>query len=171
MKKVIILGGNKNHNIKWLKKMKKVYSKDYDVYDFYYDNWITDTDIDFDIELNKLEELMKNNGEYIIIAKSAGDILSLMGISKGIIKPKKLIMMGLPLMFTEKYNINLKYLLGEASKKTDIMVIQQKYDPLGKVSDIENIISNNIKLVAINGCYHTYTKYEYIKLIVDEFIN
>lgn len=171
MKKVIILGGNKNHNIKWLKKMKSIYQKDYDVYDFYYDNWVTDTDIDFDIELKKLEELIKNDNEYIVIAKSAGDILSLMGISSGMIKLKKLIMMGLPLKFTESHNIDLKYLLNEASKKTEIMVIQQRYDPLGKASDIKNILPDNIEFVAINGNQHTYAKYEYIKDIVDKFIN
>lgn len=171
MKKVIILGGNNNHNIKWVDKMISLYQKDYDVSGIYYDSWYNDLEIDFDIELKKIQELMVDDYEHIIIAKSIGSILSLIGIVNGMFIPKKLIVMGLPLMFTEKHNIDLKYLLDEASKKTDIMVIQQKYDPLGKASDIENMLPTNVEFLIINGNNHRYARYEKIKDLVDKRIN
>ena len=85
--------------------------------------------------------------------------------------PKKMILMGLPLKLTEENNINLKYLLDDVSKKTDILVIQQKYDPLGRASDIETLLPDDIDFVSINGNNHRYAKYKYIKDIVDKFIN
>lgn len=171
MKHLIILGGNNNHNIKWLKKMKSTYQKDYDVTILFYDHWDNNTDMNFDLEINKLKKLMNENKESIIVAKSAGAVLSLIAVSRGIINPKKLIIMGLPLKFTERNGIDIKKLLFIAQKKLDILIIQQKNDPLGKVKEVKNIISGNIKLVEINGNYHTYTKYEDIKNIVDNFIN
>ena len=171
MEKVIILGGNNNHNIKWVNNMRSLYQKDYEVFGIYYDSWFNYTQLDFDTELKKIQDLMNNDSEYIIVAKSIGSILSLTGINNGMFAPKKLIVMGLPLKLTETNNINLKELLDCASQKQEIMVIQQKYDPLGRTSDIKKLLSDNIKFVEINGNNHKYAKYEYIKDIIDEFIN
>ena len=52
-KNIIILGGNSSNNKKWLKQMELTYQKDYNVYGVYYDNWENNTDIDFNIELEK----------------------------------------------------------------------------------------------------------------------
>lgn len=171
MKKLIILGGNNSRNIEWLKKMKCTYKKEYDVLTMYYDSWIDNSSIDFNVELVKLQELVKNMKDYIIIAKSAGSILSLMGICNKMIIPKAIIIMGLPLVFAENNDINLEYMLEKVKQLCKVLIIQQKNDPLGKSSDVRKILSDGIKLEQINGNYHWYGKYEEIKLIIDGFIN
>lgn len=171
MKKVIILGGNNNCNIKWLKRMNLTYKKDYEVTTVYYDNWVDNTDIDFDIELKKLKELVNDFEDYIIIAKSAGVVLSLIGMSKGGINPNAAVFMGMPLKFTQAKGINLTHLLSSVQEQCKILVIQQKNDPLGKAIEVKNILPEKVNFVEINGCYHSYTKYDDIKDIIDNFIS
>ena len=171
MKKLIILGGNNSRNIEWLKKMESTYKIDYDVLTMHYDSWIDNSSIDFNVELVKLQQLVKNMKDYIIIAKSAGSILSMMGICNKMIMPKAIILMGLPLKFAENNNINLEYMLQKVKQFCSVLIIQQKNDPLGKSSDVRKMLSDDIKLKQINGNYHWYGKYEEIKMIIDDFIN
>lgn len=171
MKKIVVLGGNNNCNIKWLEKMRLIYQKDYEISLLYYDNWVDNSNINFDIELKKLKELVNDFDEYFIVAKSAGAVLALIGIDMGIINPKGLVVMGVPLEFAKVKKIDLGYLLTSSAEKSEILVIQQKYDPIGKACDVRKILSDKIKFEVINGCHHTYAKYEDIKNIVDNFIN
>ena len=169
-KKIIILGGNNKSNISWLKKMEKVYSKDYDVISIYFDNWTLNSDINFDIELKKLINITSKHKDYIIVAKSAGAILSLQAIATRKIKPKKTIIMGIPLKYANSKKIDIKDLILRASFKSKILVIQQKYDPEAYAKELKEILPENIDFKEINGNHHTYLKIEDIKSIVDSFV-
>ena len=170
-KNIIILGGNSSNNKKWLKQMELTYQKDYNVYGVYYDNWENNTDIDFNIELEKLENLTKNLKDYIIICKSAGSVLTLTAVDKQIINPNKIIIMGLPLKFINLINIDIKKLLLNVKNNRNILIIQQKDDPQGKSKEVNEIIDDDIELNEIPGHYHAYTNYNKIKELIDNFIN
>jgi len=170
-KNIIILGGNSSKNIKWLKQMEVTYKNDYNVYGVYYDNWFNNTDIDFEIELKKLENLTKALKEYTIICKSAGSIITLKAVDKEMINPSKIVIMGLPLRFIDIINIDIKNLLNRAKNNRKILIIQQKDDPQGKAKEVHEIIGNDIELIEIPGHYHTYTKYKNIKELIDKFIS
>jgi len=169
-KNVIILGGNNNCNISWLKKMKREYKKSYNVFDMYFDNWIDNSDMDFEIELEKFRNIVEPLDEYFVVAKSAGAILSLMAINKEFIMPEKIVIMGVPLVYAERKKIDIEELLSLASKKSNILIIQQKNDPQGKYQDIVELITPNIQKIEIKGNHHTYGKINYIKTIVDTFL-
>jgi len=166
---LLILGGNSKKNISWLNKTIRVFSSDYIVNGIYYDHWNNDSEIDFDIELSKLEKLHNEVKDYYIVAKSVGSIISLMGIEKHIIKPKKIVIMGFPIGLIKKTNFNLEPLIESAIKETEILVIQQKYDPVGKYEDVVKELPSNIKVVEIPGHYHVYNNMKIIKPIIDNF--
>ena len=169
-KNIIILGGNSTKNIKWLKQMELTYNNDYNVYGVYYDNWLNNTDIDFELELNKLKNLTKDLKDYIVICKSAGSVLTLTAVDKKILNPTKIIIMGLPLRFIELIKVDINKLLTNAKNNRKILIIQQKDDPQGKSKEIHEIINDGIELIEIPGHHHAYTKYIKIKEIIDNFI-
>ena len=170
-KNIIILGGNSSNNIKWLKQMELTYKNDYNVYGVYYDNWFNNTDINYELELNKLKNITKDLKEYIIICKSAGSVLTLKAIEKELINPSKIIIMGLPLKYIKLINIDIKKLIFNAKNNREILIIQQKDDPQGKSKEVYEIIGNDIELIEIPGHHHVYTKYDKIKELIDNFIN
>lgn len=166
---VLILGGNSKKNIAWIKRITKTFNKDYIVSELYYDHWNNNIEIDFDIELNKLKKLHNEVKDYYIIAKSIGSIISLMGIEQNIIKPKKTVILGFPIELIKKTNFNIKPLIESAIKETEILVIQQKYDPIGRYEDVVKELPKNIKVVEIPGHYHVYSNMKVIKPIIDNF--
>ena len=167
---LLILGGNSKKNIPWLNKIIKVFNKDYKTNGIYYDHWNNANEINFDIELSKLEKLHSEVKDYSIIAKSIGSIISLMGIEKNIIKPKKIVIMGFPIELIKQVNFNIEPLIESAINKTEILIIQQKYDPIGSYSEVVNFLPSNIKVVEIPGHYHVYSNMNIIKPIIDNFI-
>ncbi len=170
-RELIILGGNTPNNIKWIKCMKKYYSEYYNVNIIYYDNWKNNTDINFDIESKKLIELTNNISNYIIIAKSAGVVLTVKNFSILKNKPKVIIAMGIPMLFSIKNNINLKNLLLNTNEKCKMLIIQQKYDPQCNFNELREILENKIVLYEIEGSSHVYANYQKIKLLIEKFLD
>lgn len=168
---LIILGENTPNNINWIKRMNDIYKSDYNVSTLFFENWKDNTMIDFDKEIKKLVSLCKNTDNYIIIAKSAGAILSVLEIEKNTIKPKVLIVMGFPLLFTLNNNINIIKMFNDISVKCKVLVIQQKFDPQGKAKDIEKMLNKNITVETIQGNNHVYANFSLIKNEVYSFIN
>lgn len=167
---LLILGGNSKKNISWLNKTIKVFNKDYKTNGIYYDHWNNDNEINFDIELSKLKKLHNEVTDYSIVAKSIGSIISLMGIEKNIIKPKKIVIMGFPIKLLKQVNFNIDPLIECAINKTEILIIQQKYDPIGSYNEVVNYLPGNINVVEIPGHYHVYNNMDVIKPIIDNFI-
>lgn len=170
MNNLLILGGNSKKNISWIKNITKIFNKEYKVNEIYYDHWNNDSEINFDIELSKLEKLHNDIKDYSIIAKSIGSIISLMGIEKQIIKPKKIVIMGYPIGLIKRTNFNIEPLIESAIKETEILVIQQKHDPIGKYEEVVKELPSNIRVAQIPGHYHVYNNMNVIKLIIDEFL-
>lgn len=169
-KYLLLLGGNVKNNISWLNKIKKTFIRDYEVKKIYYDHWKNGNEIDFEIELNKLVKVINGVKDYYIIAKSVGSIISLLGVDRKIIKPKKIVILGLPLNYLKKINLNIKPLIASAIHETEILIIQQKNDPVGKYAEvIKEVSESNIKVIEIPGNYHIYGNMECIKPLIDNF--
>lgn len=169
MKNLIILGGNSKNNISWVKRITKIFSNDYKTHGFYYEHWNNDKEINFDIELDKLKRIHNDINDYFIVAKSIGSIVTLMGIEKHIIKPKKIVIMGFPLELIKSTNFNIDSLIDSAIKETKILVIEQKHDPLGSYEEVYKSLPKHIKVIEISGHYHVYNNMNVIKPIIDSF--
>lgn len=168
-KNLLILGGNSKKNISWLAKFKNEFSKDYEVKDIFYEHWSNNNEIDLDLELEKTSNMTLNLKDYYMISKSIGSIISIMGISKKVIKPKKLVILGYPLDLLKRNNLNINLLINDIFKDTEILVIQQVEDPIGKYIDVVNELSN-IKVVGIPGNDHLYDNVKIIRPLIDEFL-
>lgn len=169
-KHLLILGGNSKNNILWLDKYKQEFSKDYKVYDIFYEHWENNKEINFDIELNKMNRIATNIKNYNIIAKSIGSVISIIGIDREIIKPKKMVILGYPLDLIKSNNLNINSLIKEISKKINILIIQQDNDPIGKYVDVAKELPN-VKVIEIPGNDHSYANLNIIKPLIEEFLN
>lgn len=171
-KNIILLGGNTKNNIEWIKKTKKQFVQDYNVYELYYDHWYNDDEINIDIELDKLVNITNKTDNYFIVSKSIGSIISLIGIQKERLKPQKLVIMGLPLRYIERVGIDIGMYLDNALIKSEVIIIQQENDPIGKYSEVAELLCNrNIRLEKIPGHYHIYNNMDCIKPIIVNFLD
>lgn len=168
-KNLLILGGYSKNNISWLKKFKNEFSKDYKVCDIFYEHWTSDNEFDFDIELKKIEKAVFNIQEYNIISKSIGSIITIIGVSKKIIKPKKIIILGYPLKLINEENLNINSLIKEIEKEVEILIIEQKDDPIGKYINVKNEL-DYINIIEIPGNNHFYDDINIIKPLIDKFL-
>lgn len=171
-KNIILLGGNTKNNIEWIKKTKKQFVQDYNVYELYYDHWYSNSEININSELDKLVKIANKKYNYCIVSKSIGSIISLIGIQKERLKPQKLVIMGLPLRYIERVGIDIGMYLDNALIKTKVIIIQQENDPIGKYNEVAKLLCNkNIELVRIPGHYHVYNNMKCIIPIVEKFLN
>lgn len=170
-KNILILGGNTSNNLEWINKFTKEFKKDNKVKNIKYSHWNTDKELDFELETNKVLTELKEFNNYTIIAKSVGSIISLQAISNNLIKPDNLIILGLPLMYIRRKEIDINKLLNDSLTKTNIIIIQQKDDPIGKYEEVKSLISKDIKTISIPGHYHIYGNVKSIKEIINTEIN
>ncbi|MDD4643518.1 MAG: hypothetical protein PHW90_00560 [Bacilli bacterium] len=168
-KNVLILGGNSKNNIAWIHKVRKVFTRDYKVNEICYDHWKNNNEINFDVELKKLEKITHDIKDYYIVSKSIGSIIALIGIEKQIINPKGIVILGFPLKYLQKINLNIKQLLNNVINETEILVIQQKNDPIGKCEEVIKELPANIRVIEIPGNHHVYSNMNSIKPLVDQF--
>lgn len=167
-KNILILGGNTSNNLSWINKYTKEYQKNNKVKSIKYDHWNTNNKIDRELELNKVITELKEFNNYSIIAKSVGSIITLTGIERNLIKPDNLIILGLPLLYIKNNEIDIISLLEKAKKETNIMIIQQKDDPIGKYTEVKELVPKDIKVIEIPGHYHIYGNIKIIKDIIDK---
>lgn len=169
-KNLLILGGNTSNNLDWIYKFTKEFKKNNKVKNIKYNHWNTNNLLDFEVETNKVINELKEFKEYSIIAKSVGSIITLKAIKNNLIKPKNLIILGLPLRYIERNEIDINELLNYAKTKTHIIIIQQKDDPIGKYEEVTKLISKDIKVISIPGHYHIYGNVKLIKEIINQEI-
>lgn len=169
-KHLLILGGNSKNNILWLSEFKNEFSKDYEVCDIFYEHWKKNNEINFYTELEKIEQAVINIKEFSIISKSIGSVISIIGISEKKIKPKKVVILGYPLKLINEKKPNVNLLIKEISKEIEVLVIEQKDDPIGKYKDVKNEL-NNMNIIEIPGNDHCYDDINIIKPIIDKFLD
>lgn len=169
---MIILGGNSKKNIAWIEAIKQEYNNDYNAYGVFYNSWNEEEkDINIEEELAKLSIYNNNHNNYIVIAKSMGAIITLLATTGKIIKPKTIILLGIPLKYISDKNYDLINLFNNAKTKSKLLVIQQINDYQCSLNKLIKEIPNDIPLLAIPGNDHTYNDIKNIKKIIDTIIN
>lgn len=165
--KLIILPGNAKSNEMWANDSADAFSDtSADIHQQRYSHWDTGEKlIDFDAELKKLSEAVKNEHGYVIFGKSAGAMLAIYGVYKGEIKPERCVFVGLPIHWASKY----KFPLDEWLEKFDVPTVlaQQSEDPLASFNEVRSLLSklkkDNMRIVEIPGNDHEYNDFSLIK--------
>lgn len=169
-KNMLILGGYSKYNIDLVKKMRELYSKDYNVTSMEYDHWYSDSEMNYEKELNKLEEVVKDKNIEVVVAKSIGTYLSTKAIKRGILHPKQIIFLGYPLKFLQERNLSYMEDLLSVKDNYSITFIQQEFDPMCSSKKLEEILDGRIPVITVLGDDHSYGDVEDIKVHADEFI-
>lgn len=164
---LIIFPGNSVSNREWAEEVAREVKGTFEtIRVVYYQHWETgEKTIDFDIEDKNLIKITQGLGEYVIFAKSAGTILSLRGITEGILKPVKNVFCGFPLKFGRSLNQNVDEWLPKLRIPT--VVIQNTEDPVmtyKEMSEYMESVNQKIRTVETGGNTHDYEDYEVIKM-------
>lgn len=170
-KNMLILGGYSKKNIVWMKQMKKNYETDYNVFTLEYENWFTSDVMDFEVELKKISDIVKEKQIDIVIAKSIGMYLLIKSIDRQILKPSISILLGYPYEFFKEENISIINDIVNLNNNTNLLLIQQENDPQCSAELVKKITNNLIPIITVKGNDHSYNEFITIKKYADEFIN
>jgi len=139
---IIYLGGGSVRNKTWIEKIKSEFDTFSDGQILYYDHWLTgEKNLNFEIESQKLAELVKDKPEYFVFAKSIGSILVLKSIYEKIFNPKKIVFCGHPYNLAQELNFPVNDYLKSLLAPT--MFIQNEFDPLLSYADLEKVLGEN----------------------------
>lgn len=162
---IILFAGNSLQNKKWIEtvntSIKEIFDK---TTVHYYHHWQTGKEM---ISFTKeLEELKKYNlKECLVLAKSAGIILTLKGIKERTINPKKCFFIGTPLNWCKENNIPIEKLISH--HKIPTVFMQNKHDPACNSNHLKEWLTlnkiANYKFIELEGNTHNYLDINKIK--------
>ncbi len=139
---IIYLSGGSVRNKTWIEEIKSKFDKFSDGQILYYSHWVTgDKNLNFEIESQKLAQLVKGKDEYFVFAKSIGSVLALKSIYEKIINPKKMIICGHPYNLAKEMGFPVNDYLKSLPIPT--MFIQNNLDPLFSYADLEKVLKEN----------------------------
>jgi hypothetical protein len=169
--KILILGGNSKRHYEWIRKLgAHLVAAGHEVILHDYRHWATgDEWADADYELARLAELMDGERDYIIVAKSIGTVITVLGVKQGILHPMRCVLLGIPyngvVDQVPEFDEDLKLL-------PSTVVLQHEYDPYGSAEDIAKHLelADNpaINLAAMPGNTHDYTDFALIERLLKE---
>jgi len=170
---LILLGGNSIDNKKWIENVESCLKPLFQSTTIInYDHWQTgESMINLDKEKEKLAEIAKNLGEYIIFAKSAGSLVTVKAVFEKLISPQKCIFAGVPLKWARKSNFDVDTWYKDYSIPT--IAIQHTNDPLASSKELSEFLtqlSKTVKVEELTDDTHDYNELDTIKKLVSDFI-
>lgn len=173
---LILLPGTSSKNKEWIEEVSKRLSDLFSsTHIQYYDHWAKNSvkySMDIKQELSKLKTLAKPLKDYMIFAKSAGTLLTLLGVEQGIISPVKCVFTGFPIHFARAIGLDLANYLRSYSVPT--LFIQNTNDPAMSFKDLKNFLETNkpksYLLKELPGNAHHYGDLESLYTLTKEFI-
>lgn len=139
---IIYLSGGSSHNKTWIETVKSNFDSFSDGQILYYSHWETgEKNLNFEIESQKLAELVKDKAEYFVFAKSIGSILVLKSIYERTFNPKKIVFCGHPYNLAKELGFPINDYLKSLSIPT--MFIQNEFDPLFSFVELEEVLKDN----------------------------
>lgn len=173
----LILGGNSPHNQEWVGQVKTHLAplfKAVATHD--YAHWASSqSSIDFEHELNAVQRHTRGLGDYVVIAKSAGVLLYLKGMAANVIRPEKLIFLGIPLNFIRQHNLEHDFDVWLQKVTEPMLVIQNAHDPVASYGDINHYLKAHVSpsiitFAELPGDTHDYTDFPKLYQLTHDFL-
>ncbi|MDO8604280.1 MAG: hypothetical protein Q7K40_02675 [bacterium] len=164
--RLVILPGNSESNKEWATAASDAFAGSFqEIYKQDYSHWGTEQGtIDFESELKKLSMNVKDK-DCVIFAKSAGAMLLIYGVHKGLIHPRRCVFVGFPVNWAKEKNFNLTQWVQDYDVPT--IIIQNSNDPITSFEDLKMFFSQvnkpNIELIETEGSDHKYGNFDLIK--------
>ncbi len=171
---LILLAGNSPENEEWIEEVETTLGENFDItYVQRYQHWNGNGDvIDLEEELKRLVENEEQLRPYTIFAKSAGVLLTLKGMSEGVIKPENNIFCGTPRGFATRLNAPIDEWISKLS--TPSLFIQNYHDPAMHFEDLKEYLkqmgSKNYKLARLEGSNHHYGDLDKLRQLTEGFL-
>lgn len=171
----IFLSGNSLKNRDFIESLKKELEGLFESSQIqYYKHWSTGENlIDLENEITALIALTSNSDSYVIVAKSAGVLVTLNALARKLINPVKCIFLGTPVDWARKQGFGIDTLLSNYSLPT--LFIQNKKDPMFSSDDLRQLLEKsackNYSFTESDGDTHEYLNYAVLKSVVDIFLN
>lgn len=167
---ILILGGNSKHHYDWVRELAKALQTDKTrVVYLDYKHWQTDGSLKIEDEINSAVALGDKLGEYIVVAKSVGTIITTLGVADGRLKPAGCLMLGTPLTVIKEYYPDF------ADKLTSLprtVFLQNAQDPYGSAEMLEGYLEDkspaDYHVVTAPGDTHDYVDYDSIKELISD---
>ena len=160
----LLLPGNSSRHSAWAEDLKKAVHPHFDaVKAQHYRHWQTGeewADVDYEIETAK--ESADTLEPYVIIGKSIGTVIAVKGTAEGLLQPKKLVLLGVPIQGGAKKDIFLEWL---KRLNIPIYIIQNANDPLGSFADVKaafETAGQHVRFIELPGDTHDYLDFERI---------
>ncbi len=172
--KIIIVPGNSFKNKEWARKLEKFLrlKKKHDVLSVEYSHWSSKENvINIEEEAVRLGNLLSPSEEYLVVAKSAGILVSLRAFLSGKINPKSFVFLGLPLRWAIEKEINMELMFHKFS--TSALLIQNDKDPIASASEVHKFLKKlkppkDVRLIEISGDTHDYDDFKFISSFIDK---
>ncbi len=179
MNKLIILPGNSTRNKIWGEGVSTQFGNWFDsVYLQHYNHWESGQgDINFEAELDKLSQEIKQSSSgtsFFVFAKSAGTLLALQAVHKGLLTPKQSVFFGLPLDWAER-----DVFKGDWTPLTTFsgpaIAFHNDNDPTANYGFTKNTIAqhgkSSIEFFELVGNDHSYADFSISKTTIEKFLN
>jgi len=159
---LLLLGGMSPRNREWIREVRDTLAPLFEtslVHD--YAHWAAaGPHIDLEHELHAAHNQVRELGDYMIFAKSAGVVLSLKGIAEQALRPKACLFVGTPLRFVHEHGHQMDVWL--KSLTMPAVFAQNAHDPAGSYHELEGYLREHLpsphhRLVELPGETHDYT--------------
>lgn len=142
----LILGGNSPHNKEWVEQVKIALAPLFNKIETHeYAHWAqAESTIDFEHELPAVRRETHELSDFVIIAKSAGILLSLRGMFENTIRPEKVIFLGTPLNFVKQHNLEHDFENWVEKLTEPVLAIQNAHDPVGSATELDHYFKEHL---------------------------
>jgi hypothetical protein len=161
MSRLLLLPGNHISQREWIRAVEAALRDTFGAGQILeYTHW-DDPDtpsIDLEKELGRLAAIVGERRDWILFAKSAGVMLGLMAVQRGLLSHQAAILVGTPVAWARGYQVDLAPWI--ASLPGYALYIQQESDPTGSAAELDAALSNcqgcRYDLVVVPGDNHDY---------------
>lgn len=170
---LVLLGGNSVVNKQWLSDFSSVLKPNFEsTYTHHYRHWEAGAEfIDLNFELQALSVAINPKQPYVVVAKSAGVLVTLKGVAEKVLTPHKCIFIGTPVHWAKEHNFAIDAWLSNYLLPT--LFIQQSHDPAMSFGDLKQYLDQenikNCQLIELPGDDHVYGNFDQLKKRVIAF--
>lgn len=133
---VLILGGNSPRHYDWIRALGGyLENRGHAVTLHDYQHWTTgEPAADIDLELRLLAAEIADMDDYVVIAKSIGTVIAALGVARGILRPTRCVLLGVPL---DGIAGRTPEFLPSLAALPATVVMQNEHDPYGAASNVK----------------------------------
>ena len=129
------------------------------------------SDLDANIDIEEVIGSIAEEQPDLIVAKSIGTLFTTLAFTRGLIRPKAIVFLGIPLKSIESSEIDAIRALSE-DDGTHFLIVQQTDDILGSYSEVAELFSGrNVTLFEILGNDHMYDQFDILAHTIEDWLN